>query len=188
MNTVYCQLYCIISYFYIFAHYIYLAKPIWHKRALVINHEAIVAQGEENRNRIDAAKAIAQVTKESKADSLLKKRKERAESKLNGLETQGEKLARTIAKSGKEKTKNEKASEDQRNTLVKTELEQKLRQAKSNSDGSLTMHEKRVLNNQFEIDMYVEALRHYIAYYEISGEKNIIAADSDVESDEGGDH
>ena len=188
INTVYCQLYCIISYFYIFFHYIYLAKPIWHKRALVINHEAIVAQGEDNRNRIDAAKAIAQVTKESKAVVLLKKRKERAESKLSGLETQGEKLARTIAKSDKEKTKNEKALEDQRNTLVKTELEQKFRHDKGNSDGSLTMHEKRVLNNQFEIDMYVEALRHYKAYYKISGEKNIIAADSDVESDEGGDH
>jgi hypothetical protein len=61
-------------------------------------------------------------------------------------------------------------------------------QAKVNNDVALSWHDKRVLNNQFEIDMYVEALRHYKVYYEISGEKNIIAAESDVESDEGGDH
>ena len=154
----------------------------------MINHEAIVAQGEENRNRIDAVKAIAQVAKESKATVLLRKRKERAQSKLDGLEVQGEKLAKTIAKSDKEKMKNEKASEDQRNTLTKTVLEQNLMQAKVNNDIALSKHDKRVLNNQFEIDMYVEALRHYKVYYEISGEKNIIAAESDVESDEGGDH
>ena len=49
------------------------------------------------------------------------------------------------------------------------------------------MFERRVLNSQFEIDLYAEALRHYKRYFEISGEKSAIASDSDEEFDSEGD-
>ena len=150
---------------------------------MIINHKEIVAQGEVNRNRIDSAKLIAIVAKQSKAAMLLGKRKARAESAMEGLAKQGEKLTKSKAKSDKEQIQNAIALEDQRNIVSKTDLEKKLRQDKDSSKGPLTTHEIRVLNNQFEIDMNVEALRHYKAYYKISGEKDVIASDSEEESD-----
>ena len=47
------------------------------------------------------------------------------------------------------------------------------------------MFERRVLNNQFGIDLYVKALRHYKRYFEISGGKSAIVSDSDEEFDSG---
>ena len=150
---------------------------------MIINHKEIVAQGEVNRDRIDSAKLIAQVVKQSKAEIILGKRKDRAESSMEGLVKQGEKIAKYTARSDKEKLKNDLGIEDQKYNITKTDLDRKLRQAKDCGKGSLTTHEIRVLNNQFEIDMYVEALRHYKAYYKISGEKDVIASDNDEESD-----
>ena len=150
---------------------------------MIINHKEIVAQGEVNRDRIDSAKLIAQVVKQSKAEIILGKRKDRAESSMEGLVKQGEKIAKSTARSDKEKLKNDLGIEDQKYNITKTDLDRKLRQAKDFGKVSLTTHEIRVLNNQFEIDMYVEALRHYKAYYKISGEKDVIASDNDEESD-----
>ena len=150
---------------------------------MIINHKEIVAQGEVNRDRIDSAKLIAQVVKQSKAEIILGKRKDRAESSMEGLVKQGEKIAKYTARSDKEKLKNDLGIEDQKHNITKTDLEQKLREDKDSGKGSLSIHEIRVLNNQFEIDMYVEALRHYKAYYKISGEKDVIASDNDEESD-----
>ena len=150
---------------------------------MIINHKEIVAQGQVNRDRIDSAKLIAQVVKKTKAEIILGKRKERAESSMEGLTKQGEALTKSKAKSDKEQLKNALGIEDQRHNITKTDLEQKLREEKDSGKGSLSIHEIRVLNNQFEIDMYVEALRHYNAYYKISGEKDVIASDNDEESD-----
>ena len=150
---------------------------------MIINHKEIVAQGQVNRDRIDSAKLIAQVVKKTKAEIILGKRKERAESSMEGLTKQGEALTKSKAKSDKEQLKNALGIEDQRHNITKTDLEQKLREEKDSGKGSLSIHEIRVLNNQFEIDMYVEALRHYKAYYKISGEKDVIASDNDEESD-----
>ena len=150
---------------------------------MIINHKEIVAQGQVNRDRIDSAKLIAQVVKKTKAEIIMGKRKERAESSMEGLTKQGEALAKSKANSGKEQLKNALGIEDQKHNITKTDLEQKLREDKDSGKGSLSIHEIRVLNNQFEIDMYVEALRHYKAYYKISGEKDVIASDNDEESD-----
>ena len=150
---------------------------------MIINHKEIVAQGQVNRDRIDSAKLIAQVVKKTKAEIILGKRKERAESSMEGLTKQGEALTKSKAKSDKEQLKNALGIEDQRHNITKIDLEQKLREEKDSGKGSLSIHEIRVLNNQFEIDMYVEALRHYKAYYKISGEKDVIASDNDEESD-----
>ncbi len=102
---------------------------------------------------------------------------------MEGLVKQGEKIAKYTARSDKEKLKNDLGIEDQKHNITKTDLDQKLRQTKVSGKGSLNTHQIRVLNNQFEIDMYVEALRHYKAYYKISGEKDVIASDNDEESD-----
>ena len=144
---------------------------------MIINHKEIVAQGDVNRDRIDSAKLIAQVVKQSKAEIILGKRKDRAESSMEGLVKQGEKIAKSTARSDKEKLKNDLGIEDQKHNITKTDLNQKLRQAKDSGKGSLTTYEIQVLNNQFEIDMYAEALRHYKAYYKISGEKDVDASD-----------
>ena len=100
-----------------------LVKPIWHKRALVLNHASIVAQGRETRNRIDSARSIAWVVKESKAEKALGERKERAEGKIEGSERQLEKLQKVIVKITTEFYKASK----------KAGLEQNLRHANSSS-------------------------------------------------------
>ncbi len=71
----------------------------------MLNHASIVAQGQENRNRIDSARSIARVAKESKAELALGKRKERAEGKIEGLERQSEKLLKVIEKNTTELNK-----------------------------------------------------------------------------------
>ena len=91
---------------------------------MIINHKEIVAQGEVNRDRIDSAKLIAQVVKQSKAEIILGKQKNRAESSMEGLVKQGEKIAKSTARSDKEKLKNDLGIEDQKYNK-KTELDQK---------------------------------------------------------------
>ena len=149
----------------------------------MLNHASIVAQGQENRDRIDSARSIARVAKESKAEVALGKRKERAEGKIEGLEKQSEKLQKVIDKNTTELKTASKKLEEQKHTQNKAGLEQNLRDAKSSSKGTLSVFERRVLNSQFEIDLYAEALRHYKRYFEISGEKSAIASDSDEEFD-----
>ena len=64
----------------------------------MLNHASIVAQGQENRDRIDSAMSIARVAKESKAEVALGKQIERAEGKIEGLEKQSEKFKKVIDK------------------------------------------------------------------------------------------
>ena len=90
---------------------------------MIINHKEIVAQGEVNRDRIDSAKLIAQVVKQSKAEIILGKRKDRAESSMEGLVKQGEKIAKYTARSDKEKLKNDLGIEDQKYNITKTDLD-----------------------------------------------------------------
>ncbi len=188
INKICSKLYSILSNPYILYQYISLVKPLWHKRALVLNHASIVAQGQENRNRIDSARSIARVAKESKAELALGKRKERAEGKIEGLERQSEKLLKFIEKNTTELNMASKKLEEQKHTQNKADLEQILRDSKSSSKGTLSVFERRVLINQFEIDLYAEALRRYIRYFEISDEKSAIVSDSDEEFDSVGGH
>jgi hypothetical protein len=116
INKICSKLYSILSNPYILYQYISLVKPLWHKRALVLNHASIVAQGQENRNRIDSARSIARVAKESKAELALGKRKERAEGKIEGLERQSEKLLKFIEKNTTELNKASKKLEEQKHT------------------------------------------------------------------------
>ena len=150
---------------------------------MIINHKEIVAQGEVNRDRIDSAKLIAQVVKQTKAEIILGKLKDRAESSMEGLVKQGEKMAKLAVRRDKEQMKNALGVEDQKHNITKTDLDQNLRQIEDSGKGFLTTHEILVLINRCEIDMYVKAFRHCEAYYQISGEKDVIASDNDEESD-----
>ena len=148
-----------------------------------INNKDKFAQGEVNVLRIDSEKLIDQVAKKFKAEILVGKRKDTDESIMEGLAKQGEALAKSKAKSDKEQIKSSIATEDQKDNTSKTDLNQNLRQAEDSGKGFLTTHEILVLINLFEIDMYVKAFRHYEAYYNISGEKDVIAYGGDEESD-----
>ena len=85
----------------------------------------IVAQNSANRERIDGAKAAATASKETKADTVLWKRKAVSDENLNTLENDSKRMKGKMEKDNKAKVKNELAIEDARYILEKTILEQK---------------------------------------------------------------
>ena len=143
----------------------------------------IVAQNSANRERIDGAKAAATTSKETKADTVLWKRKAVNDENLNTLENDSKRMKGKMEKDNKAKVKNELAIEDARYILEKTIMEQNLRTLKVAGKGTLGLHEKKVLNHQFQIDLYQLGLNHFKRYFEIKGNADEIALSDDEESD-----
>ena len=63
-----------------------------------MNHASIVAQNSDNRARIDSAKAVVDKNRESKADSVLEKRKAASDKSLASLEGESKRLKRAVIK------------------------------------------------------------------------------------------
>ena len=160
-----------------------VGKPIWHKRALIINHASIVAQNSENRARIDSAKAVAVKNRESKADSVLEKRKVANEKSLDSLERESKTLKKGLKKIHIQKMKIDLAAEEARFLVAKTCLEQNMRAIKADGKGTMGLHEKKVLNHQLNIDLYQESLRHFQNYFVIKGHADVVGRNDNEESD-----
>ncbi len=79
--------------------------------------------------------------------------------------------------------KNEIASEEARYTSAKALWEQNLRAIKAAGKGPMGIHEKKVPNHQFQIDLYQFSLDRFKKYFEIKGIADEAAPSDSEESD-----